>query len=263
MQSFDHILNWRLLSGPHEFPGPAGGTCINEAAVVAAGFPYRKINRPQDCPPCFSRPLAAYLIGLNDRMPDGPRQGLMRFLLRLAGSAASLEVETERAEHIALQTVRRILPLAFHDPSFAAFRSGCRQATTVAEAEDYLAATIAPSNSAQEESLLGARGALFAVESRRLVAAASNASSAAQYADIASPLCLGEAVSVRKDPDNPYRFDITLPCPAPSPVWPEAIAIAEEAFAIGPQAPASDIALITARMEAARAAARAEKMEAT
>ena len=34
---FGHILNWRLLAGSHPFPGPDGGTCINEAAVVAAG----------------------------------------------------------------------------------------------------------------------------------------------------------------------------------------------------------------------------------
>ena len=259
MQSFDHILNWRLLSGPHEFPGPAGGTCINEAAVVAAGFPYRKIDRPQDCPPCFSRPLAAYLISLNDGMPDGPRQGLMRFLLRLAGSAASRDVETARAEHIALQTVRRILPLAFNGPSFDAFRSGCRNASTVAEAANHLEANMTFEDTAASEALRRAFRASTAIGLR----AVESASLAAQCVDIARPLCLGEAVSVRKDPDNANLFAVTLPRPAPSPVWPEAIAIAEEAFAIGPQAPAGDIALITARMEAARAAARAEKMEAT
>lgn len=36
--------NWKLLSGSHTFPGPEGGTCINEAAIVAAGFPYREVN---------------------------------------------------------------------------------------------------------------------------------------------------------------------------------------------------------------------------
>ena len=41
MEGFDHILNWRLLRGSHDFPGKDGGTCINEAAVVAAGFEYR------------------------------------------------------------------------------------------------------------------------------------------------------------------------------------------------------------------------------
>ncbi len=38
MDDFDHILNWKLQSGSHPFPGKDGGTCINEAAIVAAGF---------------------------------------------------------------------------------------------------------------------------------------------------------------------------------------------------------------------------------
>ena len=38
MDGFDHILNWKLKAGSHQFPGPDGGTCINEAALVAAGF---------------------------------------------------------------------------------------------------------------------------------------------------------------------------------------------------------------------------------
>jgi hypothetical protein len=53
---FATILNWRLLAGSHPFPGPDGGTCINEAAIVAAGLPYRAIRSSADCPPCFSRP---------------------------------------------------------------------------------------------------------------------------------------------------------------------------------------------------------------
>jgi hypothetical protein len=43
MEIFDAIINWKLLSGSHDFPGPDGGTCINEAAIVAAGFEYKKI----------------------------------------------------------------------------------------------------------------------------------------------------------------------------------------------------------------------------
>ena len=41
MEGFDHILNWKLLRGSHDFPGKDGGTCINEAAIVAAGFNYQ------------------------------------------------------------------------------------------------------------------------------------------------------------------------------------------------------------------------------
>jgi hypothetical protein len=110
LKDFDHILNWKLLSGSHDFPGPEGGTCINEAAIVAAGFEYKKVRSANDCPPCFSKPLSAYLIGLNDRMPDDERQRLMRFVTRLSGSADTLEVEQQRAELIVLRTIQRILP---------------------------------------------------------------------------------------------------------------------------------------------------------
>ncbi len=44
MDTFNPILNWKLKAGPHRFPGPDGGTCINEAALVAAGFAYKPIH---------------------------------------------------------------------------------------------------------------------------------------------------------------------------------------------------------------------------
>src|SRR5829696_4854867 len=57
MHGFDHILNWKLKEGSHRFPGKDGGTCINEAALVAAGFEYRPIRRVENMPECFSRPV--------------------------------------------------------------------------------------------------------------------------------------------------------------------------------------------------------------
>lgn len=95
--NFDTILNWKLLSGSHEFPGPDGGTCINEAAIVAAGFEYKAINSPNDLPKCFSKPIARLAMTLNDFMPDDLRQGLMKYVCRLAGSADVFSVETRRS----------------------------------------------------------------------------------------------------------------------------------------------------------------------
>jgi hypothetical protein len=111
---FNKILNWKLLAGSHEFPGPDGGTCINEAAIVAAGFAYREIGSPDDCPPCFSRTLAAYALSLNDRIPDDALRHklLMPFVTRLAGSADTEAVEELRAAHIIGAIVTRILPAA-------------------------------------------------------------------------------------------------------------------------------------------------------
>lgn len=108
---FDDMLNWRLLSGSHKLPGPEGGTCISEAAIVAAGFSYRAVYGRGDCPPCFSPVIASYAIRLNDATPDDLRQQLlMPFVTRFAGTADTSEKEIERARYIAIQIIKRILP---------------------------------------------------------------------------------------------------------------------------------------------------------
>ena len=66
MDGFDHILNWKLQPGSHPFPGKDGGTCINEAAIVAAGFAYQPVRRVEDMPDCFSRPICKLAMQLND-----------------------------------------------------------------------------------------------------------------------------------------------------------------------------------------------------
>src|ERR687898_3354225 len=100
MESFDHILNWKLKRGSHTFPGNDGGTCINEAAVVAAGFSYRPVRSVQDLPDCFSRPICALAMQLNDEASDEERQYLLPFVTRLA-CADTAEVEMERETYIA------------------------------------------------------------------------------------------------------------------------------------------------------------------
>jgi hypothetical protein len=73
MDGFDHILNWKLKEGSHPFPGKDGGTCINEAALVAAGFEYRPVRRVEDMPICFSRPICRLAMQLNDMANDAER----------------------------------------------------------------------------------------------------------------------------------------------------------------------------------------------
>lgn len=110
---WNKILNWRLLSGSHKFPGPDGGTCINEAAIVAAGFKYKAIGSADDCPQCFSRVLAQYAITLNDRLPyDQRNELLMPFVTRLAGTADTPEIERQRLDYIMLGLIRTVLPIA-------------------------------------------------------------------------------------------------------------------------------------------------------
>jgi hypothetical protein len=66
IEGLNRPLDWELRSGSHKFPGPHGGTCIHEAALVAAGFRYRPVSSVDDLPDCFSRPISAFAILLND-----------------------------------------------------------------------------------------------------------------------------------------------------------------------------------------------------
>src|SRR3712207_1794934 len=99
MDTFDHLLNWKLKRGSHEFPGPDGGTCINEAALVAAGFPYKPIEHVSQMPKCFSRPICHLALSLNDEANDGERQRLLPYVTRLA-CADTPSVEYERETYI-------------------------------------------------------------------------------------------------------------------------------------------------------------------
>ncbi len=99
MDTFDHLLNWKLKRGSHPFPGPDGGTCINEAALVAAGFDYRPIRDVWQMPECFSRPICELAMALNDVANDQERQHLLPYVTRLA-CADTPEVERARAAYI-------------------------------------------------------------------------------------------------------------------------------------------------------------------
>jgi hypothetical protein len=112
MDNFNHILNWKLKRSSHTFPGKDGGTCINEAAIVAAGFPYRPVRSVQDMPECFSRPICALAMQLNDEAEDAERQLLLPFVNRLA-CADTPEVEREREVYIAAR-LRWLQPFQEH-----------------------------------------------------------------------------------------------------------------------------------------------------
>ena len=60
MEEFNHLLNWKLKAGSHPFPGKDGGTCINEAALVATGFGYKPIRVAEEMPDCFPRRFAGW-----------------------------------------------------------------------------------------------------------------------------------------------------------------------------------------------------------
>src|SRR5918995_590978 len=115
VESFDTILNWKLKRGSHKFPGPDGGTCINEAAIVAAGFPYQSVHFVEMMPACFSRPICRLAMHLNDLATDEQRQQLLPFVARLA-CADTAKVERERQDYIDHRLrYRHRYPLTFQE----------------------------------------------------------------------------------------------------------------------------------------------------
>ena len=99
MDTFDHLLNWTLKKGSHPFPGQDGGTCINEATLVAAGFDYKPIRTVESMPECFSRPICRLAMELNDLAGDKDCQRLLPYVTRLA-CADTLEIKNARATYI-------------------------------------------------------------------------------------------------------------------------------------------------------------------
>ena len=230
--AFDHILNWRLLAGSHAFPGPDGGTCINEAAVVAAGLPYRTIRASEDCPRCFSRPLGSYALGLNDAMPDRERPRLIAFVLRLSGSADAPAVEARRTAFLAIESVRRLLPPLLDRAGLPALAARC-EAAPDAEAARLAARTAA----SQGGVLAGAAGFRRAwVQGARHAAVARTATAAQKAFD--DPRCAAEVAEGA--------------APFADGIWASAVAILDEALRIGRQAPGIDFLLAKDRLDAAR-----------
>jgi hypothetical protein len=134
---FRHMLDWKLLRGSHEFPGPDGGTCVNEAAIVAAGYSYRAVHSIDDCPASFSRPIAMFALCLNDLLEDAPRQELlMPFVTRLDGTADAPKVEMARAELMLRRTSSDILAPALARAGFDELAAQCH---TLSAPDDLIA----------------------------------------------------------------------------------------------------------------------------
>src|SRR5262249_31115374 len=124
---FQRMLEWKLLRGSHEFPGPDGGTCVNEAAIVAAGYPYRAIYRAKDLPASFSRRIALVALCLDDTLRgDWRHELLMLFVTRLAGSEDTAKTEMMGAELMLNRTAAEILAPALARSGHPEIAERCR-----------------------------------------------------------------------------------------------------------------------------------------
>ena len=232
--NWNAILDWKLLEGSHEFPGPDGGTCINEAAVLTAGLEYRPILSENDFPPCFSKPIGAYLMCLNDEMEDDDRAMLMPFVVRLSGSAGSADVEKRRGAHLALETLRRITSRLFETIGRGDVATRLRKAQNLDEALGLL--------SAHRQAIVGADGSRGALREAALVSS--------------------EALGDDPEEDGAYATDIANRAGGVASqvqatiggveVWEAAVEIAAEAFAIGAAEKPIDAKLAARRLSDAK-----------
>ena len=240
MSKLSDALNWELKSGSHEWPGPQGGTCINEAAIVVAGFEYKSVKSADDCPPCFSRPISAYLIRINDVMPDDVRQRLIPFAVRLSGSADSLEIEQQRLECIVIQTVRRVLPISLRASGLNECAERCEKVETLEEAA--AAADAAARYAARYAAAAAAADAAARYAARYAAAAAADAAdAAARYAAAAAADARYAAA----------RYAAAAAADADA-VWNSTVEIVSEALDIGNQAPQIETDVIAYRVEKAK-----------
>ncbi len=113
---FQQLANFRLARGSHKQPNKNGNICVNEAAVIAAGFQYREVKNASCLPDCFSRPVSEYAIYLNDFMMHKARNELlMPFVTLLPGTSDAPWIEAERARFIVIETVRRIVAAEYDE----------------------------------------------------------------------------------------------------------------------------------------------------
>jgi len=113
---FQQLANFRLARGSHKQPNKGGNICVNEAAVIAAGFQYREIRDVSCLPDCFSRPVSEYAIYLNDFMMHRARNELLApFVTRLPGTSDAPWIEEQRARLIVVETVRRIVAAEYDE----------------------------------------------------------------------------------------------------------------------------------------------------
>lgn len=115
-------LDWQLKHGSHDFPGPDGGTCINEAALVVAGFTYREVTGIADLPESFCPVISQYALTLNDAMHEGELLNRLRpFAARLSGSGDGRKTADKRGSYLAMQAAQMFVPLALGsvDPTAA------------------------------------------------------------------------------------------------------------------------------------------------
>ena len=139
---FSTITELRLARGNHKSPDE--GLCFLELAAYFAG------EEHSDKPDCVCPVLGAYGVRLNDSMPDGVRDRLLKPLVPLIVGTRDKASELKRAEFLAMWAVNRVLPIILRARGFGERAEACERAKTLGEAKDAAYAAYAAANAAAD-----------------------------------------------------------------------------------------------------------------
>ena len=126
MFDFSKIEEIRLSEGAHE--SAAEGVCFMEAISFFAG------EKHSDHPECACPVLTSYGITLNDWMPDGIRNRLLRPLVPLVAGTRDKDNGLKRAEFLAVWATNKVLPIILRERGFTGHAEACEDARTLDEA---------------------------------------------------------------------------------------------------------------------------------
>ncbi len=101
----------KLSGGKHN--SPESGLCIMEAVSYIMAE-----DKFTDHPKCACPVITAFAIRTNDWMNDAERNMLLPYVLRIAGSKSTLDIEKQRAYMCADYAVRVFVPLALRTRGF-------------------------------------------------------------------------------------------------------------------------------------------------
>lgn len=94
----------KLSKGSHK--KPQQGLCVMECVAYIQG------EKHTDAPVCACPVIANYCIGINDKFDQTVRDKLLTYVLRIAGSKSTLEIEQKRAFMCADYAVRKFAGIA-------------------------------------------------------------------------------------------------------------------------------------------------------
>lgn len=129
--TLDDLDGISIDNGDHD--GRSNGLCVMEAVAWFAGEGHG------DAPACVSPALRAFLIGLNDSAPRGPRQKLKALIPVVVGTA-SRGNDRQRAYALADWAIRVVVPLAL---DAAGYREEAKTLRDLPEVKDEVTARVA------------------------------------------------------------------------------------------------------------------------